>query len=769
MVKHIFLLSIRNFFNNKIYSVTILLSLAIGFAISNVLIGFSLRELNTDSYHSKGERIFRLVSDDPFGRDGKVSYMDAHIPKYLSDNYPEIEATSMIYTLRNNGLSKENSLDKFHDLILLMIDSSFLEIFDISFSDGNETYAIGPNKIVFTRETSDVLFGKYPSLGNQIDITIDSMTIPLEVSGIIEKPFENSHLKFDGLVYYEDFNKERGGISYVLLNDGILPFQFESKINNDPSMPSRIGPGKINYYLQSLQQVYFDEFNTRQFSKARSKMFLWVSWAITFMVLFLAGFNFLILFFNAFLKRWKEFGMKKVLGATIKFFRLTAIFEVAFYVLVSFGLSILITYALLPWFNMMISSELSLSYFSNIRIILVTGILILVMAIFVVLKITRYLYRINPINLISNKSHFRIRINQYMLGFQFIISIILLICSFTIVRQTQFIKNKPLGFNRNILEVRAPRGLIGDKILVLQNIVDGIPGISSSSICSGNPISDNMILRYDLENDQYYTPYLYIGDENYLNTLGLTLIAGEQPSQENSNGKLVNEAFIKYFDLKEPLGEKIPGSENDYISGIVKDFNVSSLNQDIPPVIISISEDFQTLLTKIDLKQIGSILPEVEKYWASVYPSYPFKYLLMDDELLNKHKDDMVMSRIILASVFISILITCFGLFALSWGTTQERSKEISIRKVVGASSFTILRLLLNQFLKYIIIAIFIGVPISIYILNLWLEKFAFKVDISILSLTLAGVTLVIIAFLTVAYHTIKASIQNPVESLRYE
>ncbi len=141
----------------------------------------------------------------------------------------------------------------------------------------------------------------------------------------------------------------------------------------------------------------------------------------------------------------------------------------------------------------------------------------------------------------------------------------------------------------------------------------------------------------------------------------------------------------------------------------------------------------------------------------------------MDDELLNKHKDDMVMSRIILASAFISILITCFGLFALSWGTTQERSKEISIRKVVGASSFTIFRLLLNQFLKYIIIAIFIGVPISIYILNLWLEKFAFKVDISILSLTLAGVTLVIIAFLTVAYHTIIASIQNPVESLRYE
>ena len=319
------------------------------------------------------------------------------------------------------------------------------------------------------------------------------------------------------------------------------------------------------------------------------------------------------------------------------------------------------------------------------------------------------------------------------------------------------------------MEVRAPRGLQDEKILALQNMVEGIPGISSSSICSGNPISDNMILRYDLENDKFYTPYLFIGDEDYINTLGLSLISGIIPSQENSNGKLVNEAFVKYFDFKEPLGEIIPGSKEDYIAGIVKDFNVSSLNLEIPPVIISISEDFQTLITKVDLNHIGSILPKVEKYWDTIYPDYPFKYLLMDDELLNKHQNDLVMSRSIVASAFISILITCFGLFALSWGTTQERSKEISIRKVVGATSFTILSILLNQFLKFILIAIIIGVPVSMYIINLWLEKFAYKVNISILSLTLAGLTLVFIAFFTVAYHAIKASIQNPVESLRYE
>jgi len=270
-----------------------------------------------------------------------------------------------------------------------------------------------------------------------------------------------------------------------------------------------------------------------------------------------------------------------------------------------------------------------------------------------------------------------------------------------------YIKNKPLGFNRNILEVRAPIGSDESKLQVLQNYVNTIPGISLSSISSGNPISDNMILRYDLENEEFYTPYLFIGDDNYLNTLGLTLLSGEPPSAGNSNARLINEAFVRYFDMGDPIGEKIPGTKEDYIAGVVKDFNVASLNLDIPPVIISINTldntyHVGTLLAKIDLEQLESILPEFEKYWKAVYPSYPFKYLLMSDEMIRKHKNDLVFSKIIIMSALLSILITCFGLFALSWGTTQERTKEISIRKVNGATSINILQLLLVNYLKII-------------------------------------------------------------------
>ena len=769
MIKHIFVLSLRNFFKNKIYSIAIILSLALGFAISNVLIGFTFRELNTDSYHSKKDRIFRLVCEDPFGRHGMVSYMESGQAEYLIDNYAEIEATTMLYTLSYKGISKEGSPDSFYDLKILLTDSSFLKIFDFDLLEGNPDYSIGPDKMILTEESSRLIFNNYSPFSRSLNIAIDSLKIPLEVSGIIERSFENSHLVFDGLVYYDDFKDKRAGINYILLKEGANAKEFEAKVNNDPSMPGLLGPGKINYHLQSLQDVYFDEGNTRSFSKARGKLFLWISWAITITVLSLAGFNFLNLFFNAFLKRWIEFGMKKVLGATLPVFRLTAIFEVSVYIIISFSLSLVITYTFLPWFNSVIATDLTLNYFSDLRIILVAGLIILTIAILVILKLSNYMFKISPVSIFNQKSPLKSGFNRYMLGFQFVISIMLLVCAITIIRQTNFIQEKPLGFNRNIIEVRAPRGTDLSQMEVLQNYVNSIPGISQSSLGSGNPISDNMILRYDLENEEFYTPYLFIGDENYLETLGIELLSGEIPSMENSKAKLINEAFVKYFDFKEPIGEIIPGTKDEYISGVVRNFNISSLKQDIPPTIISIGSFSSTLLAKTDLSRIRSILPELEKYWNLVYPSYPFKYLLMTEELVRKHKNDLVLSKIIIASAILSILITCFGLFALSWGTAQERSREIGIRKVAGASSINILELLLISYLKIIAVSLFLGIPISIYLMNNWLEKFAFRVNIGMFSLSLASILILLIALFAVGYHTVKSSIQSPVKILKYE
>jgi hypothetical protein len=769
MIKHIFVLSFRNFFKNKVYSLVIILSLALGFAISNVLIGFTFRELNTDSFHAKKDRIFRLVCEDPFGRDGMMSYMKSPIPEYLEDNYAEVEATTMVNTLRYNGISKDGWPDSSYDLTILLTDSSFLKLFDFDLVEGSPDYAIGPGKMILTEETSGLLFNHSSPFLRSVNISIDSTKIPLEITGIIRGPVENSHLVFDGLVYYSDFTDKQAGISYILLNNGVHPEEFISKINNDVSMPSVLGPGKINYHLQQLVDIYFDEGNSRNFSKARGKLFLWISWAVTLIILSLAGFNFLNLFFNAFLKRWKEFGMKKVLGAALPVFRLTAIFEVSVYIILSFSLSLLITYTFLPWFNAVIATDLTINYLSDLRIVLLAGFVIFIIAILVILKLSNYMFSINPVSIFNQRSPLITGFNHYMLGFQFVISVMLLVGAIIIIRQTKFIQEKPLGFNRNILEVRTPAGTDKNLMGNLQNYIKTIPGIIQSSLGSGNPISDNMILRYNLENDEFYTPYLFVGDENYLETLGITLLSGQVPSAGNTKAKLINEAFVKYFDLKEPIGQRIPGTSEEYISGVVRDFNIASLKHDIPPTIITINSHASTLLAKIDPVQIGHILLEFEKYWKMVYPSYPFKYLLLDVELVKKHKNDLVLRKIIITSANISILITCFGLFALSWGTAQERSREIGIRKVAGATSFNIFKLLLISYIKILAVSLLIGIPASIYIMNIWLEKFAYRVNIGVFSPGLAALMIFFIAFFAVGYHTLKSSIRNPVDVIKYE
>ena len=769
MIRHIFLLSIRYFFKNKVYSIGIVASLAVAFAVANLLIGFTLRELKTDTFHSKKERIFRLEARDPFGREGTITFMDGNIPRYIKEHYGELEAYTMINNLRYTSLAIEGSADMFHGLTLLLTDSAFFEIFDFAGNYENLSYAIAPNKLVLTRTSSERLFGSYAPFSKPVNIYLDSIRQPVDVSTILESPYENSHLEFDGLTFYGDFRDQQTGVTYLLLREKVDPDDFENKINGDPHMPGLLGQGKMEYHLQALQDVYFDEQNTRNFSRARERMFLWISWAIIFVVLFLGGFNFLNLFFSSFLNRWREFGMKKVLGASLQVFRTTAILEVLVYITLSFLFSLLLSYTFLPWFNSVVSSNLTPRYFTDIRIILVSSLIILLIAAFVILRLTNYMYKIDAVRIFKTTSQFKTGFNRYMLGFQFLISIVLVIASITIIRQTRFIGNKPLGFNRHLLEVRAPARTPGNLLQLFQNEVNDLPGVRNSSLCSGNPISDNMILRYDLENDEFYTPYLFIGDEAYLNTLGLELLSGTMPSSKNSKAKLVNEAFVRYFDLKTPLGQVIPGTKDEYIAGVVRDFNIASLKQDIPPTIISIGDFPGTLLADIDMEQLGLLLEKFEAAWKQVYPAYPFKYLLMNDELLKKHENDLVFSKIIISAAIISILITSFGLFAISWGTALGRSKEIGIRKVAGASSRNIFGMLLKSYMLIMTVSTIAALPLSIFLVNHWLEKFAYRIEIGFMPLVSGIAIIFFISLVAVGYHTIRSSIQNPASILRYE
>ena len=371
-----------------------------------------------------------------------------------------------------------------------------------------------------------------------------------------------------------------------------------------------------------------------------------------------------------------------------------------------------------------------------------------------------------PISLMTKDSS-KATFNRLLFTIQFAISITLAICSVTIVQQMRYIENAPLGFNRSIVQLNVPDKKFSRLLTVLKQRVAQLPDVNSVTIGSGNPISGNWIARYDLDNEQFYTPYLFGGDDDFLKTLGLKLIEGELPS-ESSNGKLVNQKLIRQFDLKKPIGERVPGTK-DLITGVVEDFTCSSFKQEIPPVIISYYNDGQALLIDYKGNDVSRLLPQLQAEWKRVFPDYYFTYRIIQAELMKKYKDDTFFYKIIITFSIISMILSCFGLFALSWAVIQSRTKELGIRKVLGATSIDLLNLLTLTFTKRIIVAFIIAAPVGYYLMNQWLTRFASKIGLNIWIFAIAGLIVTLVAFVTLGLQTVKATMTNPVNEIRNE
>ncbi|MCH7515400.1 MAG: FtsX-like permease family protein [Bacteroidetes bacterium] len=294
-----------------------------------------------------------------------------------------------------------------------------------------------------------------------------------------------------------------------------------------------------------------------------------------------------------------------------------------------------------------------------------------------------------------------------------------------------------------------------------------ISGINNVAITNGNPLG-NWKIRYELENDEYYTPNVFSGDEDLINTFGLEVIRGDY---HNRKGEIVNETLVKYFNFIDPLGETLPGTKK-LIIAVVKDFNIGSFKNEIPPVVISLDENDplgKSMILDYPAGKLAGILPEIEKSWRRVYPDYPFEYRIIEDELLKAHKDDLYFLKIIVSFALICILITCFGLFSLAWAITQNRTKEIGIRKVIGATFFDIFQLLTVDFSKWILVAFILATPIAWYLMNEWLQNFSFRIKLSPVIFMAGGIIIFVIALLTVSIHAIRAARVNPVDELRNE
>jgi putative ABC transport system permease protein len=765
MILHNLKFVLRSLWAKKLYTSIILLSLIVGFVCSNILISFLVYETNTDSFHSKRDRIFQVFSNDPFGGTGNIAYVPDYFYDYLTSNYAEIENVCQMNNL--DGITIKTETNEFQDFSILLTDSSLFSLFDFPVIQGRTNDALNAGNIVLSKEKALVLFNTEDVVGKVITLSTADTTQQVVVSAVVDKPIENSHISFDVLLHHSVFPKKRnGGATYALLTKESNEIALQSKINQDAQRPGLLGVGKMEYHLAPLADSYFSADNKMKFMHTRSPMFITVGYVVCGLVLFIASFNFINLFLLFWQNRKKEIGIKKTLGISPGGLFGFSLIEAGVYIFLSYALALAVTGLLIPVFNSVFESNLSPKYFLTIKVIsLIGGVLFLSGALVVIIAVAKQ-WSMKPISLMKKDST-KVSFNRLLFTVQFVISITLAICSVTIIQQMNYIENTPLGFNRSIVQLNAPGRKFADMLPVLKQKLAQLPAVQNVSVSSGNPISGNMIVRYDLEDDKFYTPYIFEGDADFIKTLDLTLVAGELPS-ETKSGKLVNQKLVQQFNLKEPIGAIVPGTK-DIIVGVVSDFTCGSFKMEIPPVVISYKQSGNALLIDYKGNDLAQLLPQIQAEWNQVFPDYVFTYKVIQEDLMKKYKEDTFFYRIIITFAIISMVLSCFGLFALSWAVIQSRTKEMGIRKVLGATAVDVLNLLTVTFTKRILIAFLLAAPAGYYLMNEWLARFANRIELSAWVFIIAGGVVVAVAFVTLSFQTIKATMTNPVDEIRNE
>lgn len=764
-------LVLRRLSRRKLFSTIIILSIGAAISIAILLYAFIQRETRTDQFNTKAGFIYRLLSSDPFTDKAKtISFITKEASYHVGNNYPEIKSVCRVTDLAGDGVVVDHKTDSFEGIMVLAVDQAFYNMFDFPFLETIERPGSDPSEITITEKLAGQIFGRTDVLGEDLIVHCDTAELIFTVAAVMGTISENTHFKFDALVAFPAVDKYLGGsVTYVELDKFGSAENVGRKISSDQQMPSLVGPGKCDYFLQPLPDVYFDKDNVKNFTTARSLDFIRTMWIILFFILIIGAFNFLNLFIISLVDRRKEFAIRKIQGAGITNIRASIVLDIFVYVFIGLSISIVICPLCLPAVNQMFKSELSAAYL--FKPLVVGAVVILFASLVVILSfiLVFYMNRIQPIGLINDRSMVKTGLSKALFTFQFVIALALILSAVVIVKQVNFIRNKPLGFERQIIELRMPKEGKAVDLHTLKTKLMGHSLFKSVSLSSGNPVSGNQEVRFDLSDKEFYSSYFMAGDERLIETLDLRLKEGVVPTQATGNGKVVNEKFVRYFNITNPIGAPIPGGQGARIIGVVADFNVSSLRKEIPLYMIGYDETPSRLLVNYSGASLDETIPVLRGYWSEVFPNSPFTFSFLGDELLARHAQDLQFSRVTTTFALVSILISCFGLFALALSSCQKKGKEIAIRKSLGASVLNVIGVLIADFGKWVILSFILGSIIGYFGIENWMETFAYRADIDwkVFAITLSvGMFFFLSAIGTQILRAAKA---NPINGLRYE
>jgi len=801
MIKNYFLIAWRNLWKNKVYSAINIFGLAIGMSACIIIMVFVFYEKSFDGMHTKN--IYRLDEVQKF--EGMVAPQNVALSMFpmaptLKQEFPEVvNVTRVRRTERANMVLGENRLVL---PALLFVDTTFLQMFNFDLIRGNrETALQKPNSILLTEESAQKLFGKEDPMGKTI-LRYGRDTVSFTVTGILKNIPGNSHMQFDGLASFNTIYRPQdmenwGGnwlVTYLELKDHTNIAAMEAKF---PAYLKRHMEGDgwkfYELFLQSLKDVHanstditHDYINYQKFDRK----YVYIFSIIGLIVLIIACINFMNLSTARSAGRAREVGVRKSIGA--KRGQLALQFLVESVLIASLALVIAVTMALflMPAVSRLSDRSLSLPLISQSWLIPVLLGSTIVVGLIAGLYPAAYLSSFNPVTVLkgtmltgNNKSLFR---NMLVIS-QFTGAVFLIIATVFAVKQLRFMQDKDPGFNKDQVLVIPLNNTANKNYDNIKQTLLGsttIKGVTASQQRLGNNLHQTGVTFHGNGPVRELASSQVVVDHDYLTLYDIKLVAGKNFSSEaseNASTYIVNEALAKELlkdDPKAPI-ESVIGKmfgfggmdSSGRIIGVAKDFNFNSLHHKIETLCIFNQKDwgYGEMSVKINGANAGASIKFISDTWAKLVPDIPFEYKFLDQHFEEMYRADNQVSKIIGILASLAIVIACLGLFGLASYSAERRTKEVGIRKVLGAGVFNLAALLSGSFIKLVSVSILIAWAISWVLVRKWLQDFAYRIDMSWWVFIIAAVLAILIAIVTVSFQAIKAAIANPVNSLRSE
>jgi putative ABC transport system permease protein len=794
MLKNYFKTAWRNLIRHKIYSITNLVGLTIGLASVMLIMLYISDEISFDKFHTNGNRIYRVVHDalSPEGKEEKGGNTGGPQAAAFKEEIPEVEATCRFRGGWQELVKKDNEAISES---ITYADKNFFTMFSFPLIEGSADNVLNEwTNVVITEDIAKKYFNTTHAVGKTMEINQDGKFSTFTVTAVAKNTPVNSSIRFDFLLPIEktlqdDWTKEWMTSflnTFVLLKSNSNTKNVATKMcaileqhtGEQMAEIKKKYPGVYyRYNLQPFLKMHLDkEYNAGNGLTAWSNAsYSYILSGIALFILIIACINFINLTLARSLRRGKEVGIRKVAGST----RAQLIWQYIgeSFILNSFAFipALLLVQLCLPYFSELADKELSVSYLFHFKNLLLFLALILINTFLSGAYPALVLSGFKPVETLYGK--LKLSGNNYLgkslVVAQFVIAVFLIIGTVVMQKQFSFMLNKDVGYKpANIVDVGLPYEKI-DQLNAFKNELAKYPYIKQTGAQS-IPMTAMNTTAVEINHKEIFDVPFYKMDENMLPILQIEVVAGKNflGIPADTNNCIINEAMVQAAGLKEPIGQKVSWNNHALnIIAVVKDFNTTSLKNKIMPCLIHQvpNNSYVQLMAKIDPTQKVMAIQTIQKVYKSFFPFYPCNYTFLDDEITNQYKADERWKTIVTFSAILSILISCLGLFGLAALSIAERTKEIGIRKVLGANVLGIAQLVSKQFLKLVIIGVIIASPIAWYFANKWLQDFAYRINIGWWIFLLAGGVAVLIALLTVSYQAIKAAIANPVKSLRTE